>query len=94
MHEGLENLGIEHLYIDDVVPLFVPIFVESKRDNIHEILHRNNIFCPIHWPVDWQKDYPGMVVSNIYFKELSLICDQRYDEEDMRLQLEMIESII
>lgn len=52
-------------------PLFVPINV-NNRDRLRAYLIRNKIYCPVHWP---KNDHNGT--------ELSLICDQRYGEEDM-----------
>lgn len=42
----------------------------------------NNIYCPIHWPI------PERIMLNnetrqVYEEELSLICDQRYGNNDM-----------
>ena len=64
-------------------PLFVPILIRfNQRDNLREYLSRNNVFCPIHWPVSER------VVLNhrgraLYEKELSLICDQRYSSAEL-----------
>lgn len=61
-------------------PLFVPIIVEGgKRNIVRQRLIESQIYCPVHWPK------PKMdIESNLYDMELSLICDQRYKEEDMR----------
>ena len=53
------------------VPLFIPIYVE-KRNELRKFLIDNNVYCPVHWP---NYDVNGT--------ELSLVCDQRYDEKDM-----------
>ena len=61
-------------------PLFVPIIIlNGKRDELQRKLIENNIYCPIHW----KKPEYGCS-SNLYDLELSLICDQRYNENDMR----------
>lgn len=57
-------------------PLFVPILL-SNRDAVRKILTANKIYCPVHWAK------PEEAESNLYSMELSLICDQRYNEEDM-----------
>lgn len=60
-------------------PLFVPILLEpEKRNAVRKKLVENQIFCPIHWPKPNED-----CKSNLYDLELSLICDQRYNEEDM-----------
>lgn len=70
---------------DEDCPLFVPILVnEDKRAIIRNELIINNIYCPIHWPIDQRYPY-----SNTFYhqRELSLICDQRYGLEEMRKQI-------
>lgn len=68
---------------DSDCPLFVPVFLKKeKRNLLRRYLIAKNIYCPIHWPVSryhqlTQKD------CMLYESELSLICDQRYTEEDM-----------
>lgn len=52
-------------------PLCVPISIHD-RDRLRLFLIKNEIYCPIHWP---ERDINGT--------ELSLVCDQRYGEEDM-----------
>ena len=90
LHEGLEELGIEHLYKEDAVPLFVPIFVEDRK-KLRNLFFKNHIFTPIHWPVT-SEDLNG--ANSIYDRELSLICDQRYNEEDIKKQLEIIRQFV
>lgn len=72
------------------VPLFVPILVEEKRDKLRKYLIQHGVYCPIHWPIsEWHK---GLSVRGtvIYGQELSLICDQRYESEDMIKIVELI----
>lgn len=71
-------------------PMFVPILVpDGKRDDLRRFLIKNDIYCPVHWPVseyhrlDKRTEY-------IYKNELSLVCDQRYTEEDMNRIVETI----
>ncbi len=82
LHEGLKKCNyIKTLFPIELMdcPLFVPIVVENgKRDFIRKRLIENDIYCPVHWPI------PEGCQSNLYDIELSLVCDQRYDEEDMR----------
>ncbi len=64
-------------------PMFVPVFVpDGKRDALRRYLISNDIYCPVHWP---KSEYHKIDEreSIIYGNELSLICDQRYTEEDM-----------
>lgn len=52
-------------------PLFVPIEIEN-RNSLRTYLIKKEIYCPVHWPY-----------FDRFGKELSIICDQRYDEKDM-----------
>lgn len=77
------------------VPLFVPVFFESKekRDIVRRHLIENQIYCPVHWPKHQQipKDYQA---NEIYDTELSLICDQRYGIAEMERIVKRISEII
>ena len=67
------------------VLLFLPIFIEAgKRDSLRDYLIERGIYCPVHWP-----EVMG-AYNNVRERELSLICDQRYSEEDMMTISEII----
>ncbi len=71
-------------------PLFVPVLVpDGKRDALSRYLIDREIYCPIHWPVSEYHQLDDRT-KYIYENELSLICDQRYQEADM---LRIIASI-
>lgn len=64
-------------------PMFVPILVPNgKRDELRRYLIQQEIYCPVHWPVS---EYHRLDehTKRIYVDELSLVCDQRYTEDDM-----------
>ncbi len=62
-------------------PLFVPIIVrDNKRNELRQHLIRNNIYCPVHWPLSAVHDIKN---THLYDNSLSLICDQRYNIEDL-----------
>lgn len=66
---------------EEDVPLFVPIVLPNeKRNALRKFLIENNVYCPIHWPYTSLHGEKG----GIFDTELSLVCDQRYDEEDMK----------
>lgn len=87
LHKELNRLNIKHLFNDSSVPLFVPIFIKN-RDVVRKKMFENNIFPPIHWPV------LTSLCSEIVNSELSLICDQRYTDDDMLKQISILENII
>lgn len=74
-------------------PLFVPVVFESKeeRDKMRSKLIAHQIYCPIHWPKNMLVE-DSMKVNAIYDRELSLICDQRYDLSDMEKIVETIKK--
>lgn len=74
------------------IPLFVPVLIpDGKRDELRRYLINNEIYCPIHWPVS---KYHRLTAKEqfIYDNELSLICDQRYTEEDMYRIVDTIQA--
>lgn len=69
----------------NIVPLFFPIYIEKKRSEIRQILNENNIYCPIHWPREQHIGSDYYKFSNIiYDLIISIPCDQRYKEVDMK----------
>ncbi len=89
LYEGLkDNKLIKPLFDEDAMrcPLFVPVVIQNgQRDGIRRKLIENSIYCPIHWP----QPRAGCL-SNLYEFELSLICDQRYVEKDMKRILSVL----
>lgn len=90
----LSVCGIEPLMpiMPDDVPLFVPIKI-GRRDEVRKALRQHNIFCPVHWPLrdDMMILQMGLEMAE---KELSLVIDQRYTEEDMMCIVEVIKDAL
>ena len=79
-------------YSSDDCPLFVPIRVPNrKRDSLRRFLIDKEIYCPVHWPVSEYHRIDSRL-EDIYINELSLICDQRYDEKDMNRMIDTINT--
>jgi len=74
-------------------PIFVPVFFETSevRDIVRKSLIDSQIYCPVHWPKNnfITKD---MKVNDIFDRELSLICDQRYTTNHMDRINEILKS--
>ena len=73
-------------------PLMVPVLVPGgQRDALRKYLIKDNVFCPVHWPVS---EYHRLESRErfIYDNELSLVCDQRYTTEDMARAVEAIRA--
>ena len=66
------------------IPLFVPLFFEdiNVKNEIKNILLKNEIYCPSHWPIPNYGDIADD--QKLYFNEISLICDQRYELKHMK----------
>ena len=68
--------------------LFVPIILDTAvRDNLRKYLIENQIYLPIHWPLEEN-------INNIFQKELSLICDQRYEISEIEKYINLILSYL
>lgn len=89
LYKGLEDLElvkplIPKVDFDKACPLFIPIMAANgKRDDLRQHLISNNVYCPVHWPNEDKRE-------GIEKEELSLICDQRYNEKDMEYILDLI----
>lgn len=74
---------IKNLDLRKDCPIFVPIFLENseERDKLRNRLIQNQVYAPNHWNI------PGIVKEekqkDIYNREISLICDQRYSKNEI-----------
>ena len=65
-------------------PMFVPIMVPfGKRNALRQYLINHSIYCPVHWPLSEYHLIEDKREKKLYEDELSLVCDQRYTEDDM-----------
>ena len=72
-------------------PLFVPVIIDKRhRDNLRKRLIDEKIYCPVHWPLT--DIHPKGGSRDLLERELSLICDQRYDSGDMQKILNVIKG--
>lgn len=89
---GLQDLNGKFLALPAVnlksdTPLFLPIFMKTEdRDNLRKHLINCGIYCPIHWPEVMGAE------AGVRANELSLICDQRYSEDDMQAIVDAIHA--
>jgi len=73
-------------------PMYVPVMVpDGKRDALGRFLIQNKIYCPIHWPVSVHHKLQASEAF-LYQNELSLVCDQRYTENDMGRMVKTIKA--
>ena len=83
--DHIKNPYIEKIFSsvpDDAVPFYLPVYVKKDRKKFQQHLAANNIYCPIHWNVpEYIANTP--FANEIYPQIISLVCDQRYDLDDM-----------
>ena len=78
--DGLADICLITSLNPNDCPLFVPIVID-EREKFRKYLIDRNIYCPIHW----LKPYKDKNESDdLYERELSLVCDQRYSINDMK----------
>lgn len=89
----MENLPREWLIFpkmkDTDCPMFVPILV-PHRNELKTYLIENEIYCPVHWPMSEFHGNLDEGTAFLYENEISLVCDQRYGEEDMERAIKII----
>lgn len=93
--EGLKRLGVEPILPinEEYVPLFVPVYLKN-RDKVRREMFANDIFLPVHWPVEVEYKNQLRRGSDLAVHELSIIIDQRYTVGDMKRILSILESSI
>ena len=91
--EGLQELALFPEIQKDDCPMFVPILLPDRqtRDGLRRHLISREIYCPVHWPIS-QLHVLGEKEKVLYDRSLSIVCDQRYDEQDMMRILEAIKA--
>ncbi len=88
------DIAVSPVLNPDDCPLFVPIRVPfGKRDVLRRYLISKEIYCPVHWPVSSYHQL-NKQTRRIYDEELSLVCDQRYTEEDMQRIIASIKEFL
>ncbi len=84
----LKHLALYPFLPEGVVPLGFPVRLEA-RDRIRQRLFDQQIFPPIHW--DIRRFVPESFQGSHRLSRhiLTLVCDQRYDAEDMHRTAEL-----
>lgn len=88
LSEGIQLMNyIDSVFLtlpDSVCPMFYPIYVNTNRNKIRQLLIEHEIYCPIHWPIPYQIGYiQDKKVIEIYNNIISIPCDQRYGRQEM-----------
>ena len=75
-------------------PLFVPLNISNEiRDGLRSYLISKEIYCPIHWPVTEYHKLDDQT-ELLYRKEISIVCDQRYNECDMNRIIDEVKKYL
>lgn len=91
---GVEGIKVFVDFQDDKkCPLFVPVIVEGgMRDSLRNYLVSKDIYCPVHWPLWDQHEGLSERAVKLYEQELSIVCDQRYDGDDMERTIQLVKG--
>ena len=88
--EELKKIGVKPILPlnEGHVPLFIPIALKN-RDQVRKAMFQNEIFCPVHWPLDGLELKRGKIMAET---ELSLIIDQRYGNNEMNCIINILKE--
>lgn len=71
-------------------PMFLPVLIPLElREQFKQYLINHSIYCPVHWPIS-EFHQISSDSKLIYGKILSLVCDQRYGEEEIKYIVKVI----
>lgn len=74
-----------------IVPLYCPVYIKSKRNELRRFAREENIMLPVIWPVpSMLKHLLESDIDWIYNHILALPCDQRYTTDDMSKIIELV----
>ena len=94
--EGLDNVSyletpFRHLTKYEC-PMFYPVIIKEKRNDVRKKLIDERIYCPVHWPIPDQVKETNLNLD-IYNTILSIPCDQRYGLDDMERIISILQSL-
>lgn len=72
-------------------PLYFTIYVHD-RPSLQRLLAQDSIYAPVIWPVEDERVLIDDEIKYIYDHVLAIPCDQRYDADDMRRAVEIINN--
>jgi dTDP-4-amino-4,6-dideoxygalactose transaminase len=90
--DALAKFAIFPSLTPGVVPLGFPIRLKN-RDRVREALFSNEIYPPVHWPIDGVVPDEFRDSHRLAAEIMTLPCDQRYGCDDMKRIAEVIDSL-
>ena len=91
---AFNDIAVFKSFNEQDCPMFVPIMVpDGRRNKLRQYLIEHQIYCPVHWPIS---RYHRLTSKErfIYDNELSLVCDQRYNSDDMYCIIDTINQFL
>ncbi|MFC4557938.1 hypothetical protein ACFO3D_06920 [Virgibacillus kekensis] len=73
-------------------PMFYPVIIKEKRNDVRKKLIDERIYCPVHWPIPDQIKETNLNLD-IYNTILSIPCDQRYGLDEMERIISIFQSL-
>lgn len=92
--EGLTSLGLEHWLQPHSSPLWLPFIPGCDRDVLQQLMNSRGLYCPYLWSLPSSARGTSPWVDRLVDTMLCLPCDQRYDEDDMRAEISILEDCI
>ena len=91
---AFNDIAVFKSFNEQDCPMFVPIMVpKGLRNELKQYLIEHKIYCPVHWPIsEFHRLEPEE--HFIYDNELSLVCDQRYNDVDMEIMIQTINKFL
>lgn len=81
--ERLHEYALFSKLAEDDCPMFVPLVLDTERRNgLRRYLIGQHIYCPIHWGLTELHQLTD-AQRYLYDHVISIVCDQRYNTEDM-----------
>lgn len=89
----LSHLDMEFVFPEikeNDCPMFVPVLID-RRQEFRQYMINHGVYLPVHWPLS-EHHILDEDSSVLYDRAVSLVCDQRYDIQDMQRMAALIEK--
>ena len=79
---------------ENCIPMTFPVIVKNnQRDELRNFFRKENILCPIHWPLySMISDKIGKTAETLYRNILSFPIDQRYGLKEMEIIIDKLKK--
>lgn len=80
--------------IDNDVPLYLPVYVESVRKEFQTYMANNHVYCPVIWPKALQLKDVDYETEYMYQNMICFPIDQRYGIEEMSKVVNLAKAFV